>query len=230
MTGIPTVPDTDGNQVVDSLALGRTTGTTAQSWAGPAMAAESSSLENSSAQQAPGDPTPQDQTPTLLDGEVVMVGNAGYLGAGQPGGNSADVLVPGGLYDDENQIQTVAPGAGTAGGTGWYPGTVPNPMVAPGWTVQSGTGDDYEQMVITTASPLPDATHGTAYSQQLAATGGDGTNTWSVESGLLPSPCTMSTAGLVSGTPTAAGASTFTALVTDSDGNEAQKIFSITVN
>jgi hypothetical protein len=216
MAGIPTVPDTTGRQVIDSLALGRSTGTTAQSWAGPTMEAGNSPLENTSAQQAPGQPTPADARP-------------GYANAGQPGGNSASSLVPGGQYDTDNQIQDVSAPAGTAGGAGQYPGPV-NPMVSPGWTVQTQAANDYEQLVITTASPLPNATHSQAYSEQLVASGGDGSNTWSLESGSLPSPCTLSSSGLISGTPTATGSATFEVKVVDTHGNNAQKIFTVTVN
>ncbi len=56
--------------------------------------------------------------------------------------------------------------------------------------------------VITTTS-LPDGTTGTAYSQQLAKTGGAGT--WTLTSAKLPAGLTLTSSGLISGTPTTQG-------------------------
>jgi hypothetical protein len=76
------------------------------------------------------------------------------------------------------------------------------------------------KLAITTTSPLTAGTVGTAYSLTLAATGGTTPYTWSVVSpgtGALPAGLTLSSAGVLSGTPTAAGTSTFTVAVTDSE-------------
>ena len=64
---------------------------------------------------------------------------------------------------------------------------------------------------------LPNAVQGFAYSTGLSATGPDAAPlTWSVASGSLPAGLTLSGAGVISGTPTAVGSSTFTVQVTDS--------------
>jgi hypothetical protein len=64
---------------------------------------------------------------------------------------------------------------------------------------------------------LPDAQQGIAYSQLLAATGGAPPYTWSVSSGSLPDGLTLNpSTGVISGTPTGSGASTFTVEATDS--------------
>jgi len=55
---------------------------------------------------------------------------------------------------------------------------------------------------------------GQPYSFQFTAQGG-GTQTWSVESGTLPTGLTLSPSGLLSGTPTATGDASFTVRVTD---------------
>jgi len=69
---------------------------------------------------------------------------------------------------------------------------------------------------ITTASPLPDATEGAAYSEQLVSVGV--TNpVWSVTAGALPAGLTLSAGGLLSGTPTTAGGYAFTITVTGDD-------------
>jgi hypothetical protein len=74
---------------------------------------------------------------------------------------------------------------------------------------------------IITASPLAPGTVGTAYSLTLAATGGTGADTWAVTTGTLPAGLTLSATGVLSGTPTAAGTTSFTVTVTDS-GSPAQ--------
>jgi hypothetical protein len=82
------------------------------------------------------------------------------------------------------------------------------------------------QIVITTAT-VPGATVGTAYSATLSATGGVGQLTWSATG--LPSPLTISTAGVITGTPAAPGSFPFTATVKDPAGNQASKQFTLTI-
>jgi len=66
---------------------------------------------------------------------------------------------------------------------------------------------------ITTTS-LPDGTVGTAYSQTLQVAGGVPPLTWAVLTGTLPAGLTLNTStGVISGTPTASGTSTFTVSV-----------------
>ena len=68
-----------------------------------------------------------------------------------------------------------------------------------------------------TTTTLPNAAINTAYSQTLSAFGGTTPYTWSVDSGsTLPAGLTLSSAGVLSGTPTAAGTDTFSVTVTDS--------------
>jgi len=70
---------------------------------------------------------------------------------------------------------------------------------------------------------------GTAYSQTMAAAGGIGTLTWSVSTGALPAGISLSlSTGSLNGTPTAAGAFTFTVSVTDGS-QTATKSLTITV-
>jgi hypothetical protein len=70
----------------------------------------------------------------------------------------------------------------------------------------------------------------TKSSGQLTSSGGDTTTaqTWEVSSGTLPSGLTLSSTGLLSGTPTGIPASyTFTVRVSDKDNNRASKVFTV---
>jgi len=83
---------------------------------------------------------------------------------------------------------------------------------------------------ITTASPLPNGSTTGAYSQTFAATGGSGTGyAWSLFSGSLPNGLTLSSGGVLSGTPTQAGNFNFTIEVTDSANRSATKAFALTI-
>lgn len=85
-------------------------------------------------------------------------------------------------------------------------------------------------IAITTASPLPDGTVGTVYGPlTLAAVGGTAPLSWGVNIGNLPAGLTLSSAGVISGTPTTAGTETFTIKVTDAFNNEGTKTFSLTI-
>lgn len=75
---------------------------------------------------------------------------------------------------------------------------------------------------ITTTS-LPDGRNGDAYSQTLVATGGEGSLTWSISSGSLPTNLSLSAStGAITGTPTSAGLASFTVQVADSCSSGAQ--------
>ncbi len=65
---------------------------------------------------------------------------------------------------------------------------------------------------------LPQGAEGDSYSQALQAVGGTAPYTWSVDSGALPPGFTLTSGGVLSGTPPAGSASaySFTVRVTDS--------------
>jgi mono/diheme cytochrome c family protein len=63
-----------------------------------------------------------------------------------------------------------------------------------------------------------------AYSVMLAATGGTSTRTWSLESGVLPPGITLSTNGVLSGTPTTSARASFVVRVTDVSGSDTQAL------
>jgi len=72
---------------------------------------------------------------------------------------------------------------------------------------------------ITLAQPtLPQGSVGVAFSQQITASGGTGLSVFTVSSGILPAGLTLSSSGLLSGTPTAAGSSLVNIQATDANG------------
>lgn len=85
-------------------------------------------------------------------------------------------------------------------------------------------------LTITTAS-FPNATQNQPYSQTLSVTGGVAPYFWSVSAGSLPTGLNFSF-GVISGTPTATGISTFTVMVLDNSTppKSATKQLTITVN
>jgi len=82
---------------------------------------------------------------------------------------------------------------------------------------------------ITTASPLPTGSLQTAYSQTLAATGGNVPYHFSAMAGQLPAGLVLQSSGALTGTPTATGTFTFTAQVTDNFGYMATKQLQISI-
>jgi len=69
-----------------------------------------------------------------------------------------------------------------------------------------------------------------SYNQTISAAGGTGPSTFAVMSGLLPAGLTLSTGGVLSGTPTIVGIYNFTVTATDTLGASASQNYSITVS
>jgi len=86
-------------------------------------------------------------------------------------------------------------------------------------------------LMITTTSPLPQATVGTNYSVTLTATGGSGIYTWSITTGSLPAGLTLNAStGQITGQPATSGTASFTATVKDTTGASASAPFTLTIN
>ena len=84
---------------------------------------------------------------------------------------------------------------------------------------------------VTLAPPtLPSATVGTSYSQALSASGGTSPYAFSVTAGALPAGLTLSSAGLLSGTPATTGTFTFTVTATDAAGCAGSRAYGMDVN
>lgn len=85
---------------------------------------------------------------------------------------------------------------------------------------------------ITLSPPsLPNGTINVSYpTQTITASGGTSPYTFSVTSGSLPTGLTLDPSGLLSGTPTAAGAYPFTVTATDSLAAQGSRGYTITIN
>jgi hypothetical protein len=83
---------------------------------------------------------------------------------------------------------------------------------------------------ITNTSPITGGTQNTPYTYTLTKAGGSGKFTWTIDSGTLQAGLTLSTAGIISGTPTATGAAVVVYKVTDSFGQVATKSLSLTIS
>ena len=93
------------------------------------------------------------------------------------------------------------------------------------YTVNIGTG-----VLVVAPAALPAGTQNTAYNQTVTASGGTGgPYTFTISSGALPAGLTMSSAGVIGGTPTGSGASTFTVRGLDSLGNFGTHIYTLTI-
>ena len=84
--------------------------------------------------------------------------------------------------------------------------------------------------IVVGPSSLPNATFGAAYSQTLTATGGASPSTFAVTAGSLPGGLSLSSAGVLSGTPTAAGTFNFVATASDANGHTGSRAYTMTVS
>ncbi len=82
---------------------------------------------------------------------------------------------------------------------------------------------------ITNSSPLPAALAGQSYAQTMVASGGTPPYQWSASS-LPPGLAIDPASGIISGTPTSAGAFNFTVQVADAAQGSATRTFALTIN
>ncbi|WP_425519283.1 putative Ig domain-containing protein [Xanthomonas cannabis] len=80
----------------------------------------------------------------------------------------------------------------------------------------TGTINNDDAVVVIAPASLPAATAGTAYTQNLSASGGTAPYTFALSAGALPAGVTLNASGVLSGTPTASGSFNFTVSATDS--------------
>ena len=111
---------------------------------------------------------------------------------------------------------------GASGGVDW---AVLSPYIAAALTGGSGVSP-----VVVTTTSLPDGTITVPYSQTLSATGGTGPYTWSVTAGALPTSLSLSSGGVISGTPTVTGLFSFTVQACDTLSVCASQPLTITIH
>ena len=124
--------------------------------------------------------------------------------------------LPAGLSLGKSTTNTVQiTGKATAGGSSTFTVTVTD---ATGASSSQQLTIVVSSLAITTTSPLPPGTVNTAYGPvQFAASGGTGNITWTVANGsTLPANLSLTSAGVLSGTPTSGGTFTFGITATDS--------------
>lgn len=95
---------------------------------------------------------------------------------------------------------------------------------------QGGTFTLSNALAIGTTSPLPGGSPGAAYSTTITAAGGTAPYTWALSSGTLPAGLTLNpSSGVLSGTPTTAGVSSFNIRATDAASATSTVAFSLTI-
>lgn len=76
---------------------------------------------------------------------------------------------------------------------------------------------------------LPNGTVGTAYSQTITTSGGTSPYTYTTTAGALPTGLSLSSSGVISGTPTMPATSNFTITATDNASHTGNRAYSVTV-
>jgi hypothetical protein len=155
-----------------------------------------------------------------------------YALAGTPGSSDRPASYPyantGSLYDvTSGSNGSCSPSVQCKAGTGWDgPTGLGTPNGTSAFTA-GGTPPPPGSPSVTNPGSQS-GTVGTATSLQLSATGGTSPYTWSATG--LPAGLSISSSGLISGTPSTAGTSSVTATVTDAAGKTGSATFSWTIN
>lgn len=194
-------------------------------------------------------------TATSTD-QYTATGNRAYsLTIAAPTISVSPTTLPNGTYATAYN-QTISASGGSGSYSYTYVGTLPTGLSLSNAGVLSGTptaagtynltitatdGNGYTgarayTLTIATStltispSTLGNASQGSAYSTTLSTSGGIAPYTYSVTGGGLPPGITFSSAGVFSGTPTAANTYTFNIQSSDSNGVLASRTYSLTVD
>ncbi|MDP3377013.1 MAG: IPT/TIG domain-containing protein, partial [Brevundimonas sp.] len=157
-------------------------------------------------------------------GTIVTLTGTGFTGATAVsfGATAASAFT----VNSATSITATAPA-----GTGTVDVTV---TTAAGTSATAGSGNDYTYTGVSGIGPasLSDASVASTYSETLSANDCVGPCTFAVTAGALPTGLTLSSAGVLSGTPTAGGAFNFTVTATDAGagGLTANRAYSLTVD
>lgn len=222
--------DTDAGSTARNGGASATIGTeTPDGSRGTSVSYNTASVGNQTAIRcavAVAPPAPVIGTTTLPEGTT----GAGY---------SATLTATGGVTPYTWSLATGSLPAGiTLAANGTLTGT-PTAVGAASFTARvSGTGGGTAErsftitvrapLAVTTAS-LPGGVVGQSASTTLTATGGGTPYTWSLAAGSLPGGVTLSSAGVLAGSPTASGAFPVTVRVADPGGRSAQRALTLNV-
>ncbi|MEA2237224.1 MAG: large repetitive protein [Thermoanaerobaculia bacterium] len=157
---------------------------------------------------------------TSVNQTTFTVGDPGTFTATASGFPAPSIAESGALpsgvtYNAATHVLSGTPGPGTAGD---YAIAFTATNVVGSSAPQSFTLHVVCQVITLTPVTVPGGTATQSYSQQLSATGGHGAYTFAILSGALPTGVTLSTAGLLSGTPSVTGTFTFVVTATDAFG------------
>ena len=141
---------------------------------------------------------------TSSDPDVATVSQTGVVTAVNPGTVTITATNANSSASPAADPSLSADLTGPTGSVSAPPGTLANPSVVSG----SATVNVVGPVSVTTVA-LPQAVLGKTYSESLTGTGGTGTYTWSVTSGSLPPGFTLSPDGVLTGTPSAVGTTSF---------------------
>ena len=108
--------------------------------------------------------------------------------------------------------------------------TLPVPRYRPGPTVTAFTISSFTAPLSITTTSVPPGQEGVVYAPfTFAGSGGFTPYTWSMSAGSLPLGLALSSAGVITGTPTTPGTSSFTVRLTDSTGQSTTAAFSMSI-
>ncbi|OCW57966.1 Ig domain-containing protein [Hoeflea olei] len=171
---------------------------------------------------------------------------AGALNAGQVGtAYTQTITASGGTAPYSYAVTSGSLPAGLTLSTGGVLSGTPTTAASASFTVtatdaNNDTGDAAYTLqvnaapVVVTLSPAAGALNagqvGTAYTQTITASGGTAPYSYAVTSGSLPAGLTLSTGGVLSGTPTTAASASFTVTATDANNDTGDAAYTLQVN
>lgn len=125
--------------------------------------------------------------------------------------------------------------SGTPVQTGSFPLTVTATDSSTGAGAPFSVSDNYTlavaaPTVVISPATLPPGSVGIAYAQTVTASGGIAPYTFAVTAGALPAGMTLSSAGVVSGTPTAGGSFNWTVTATDAGSMTGARAYTMTIS
>jgi hypothetical protein len=144
-------------------------------------------------------------------------------------GSTTGTLPPGLMAAALGQSATIS-GTPTQAGTFTFTAIATDTLSNQGSRQYTVTIDAAPAMIVITPPTLPNGTVNTPYSQTITASGGSGPYIYAVTAGALPGGLSLNTgSGVISGTPTTAGASNFTIMATDSGNNTGTQSYTVSI-